>query len=239
LELLISTSKWQSNHEVVVKQLVSNNDWCIAFSLRMQDQSKFNNQPEVVTWKILETRSNVAALNNQLGMKRIHHQFRILNNMCEGFVCSLRSFKCWITCGTGNQLVQTTNVEMRRGSSSKIVCGLQVRICFDSWYPIDWCNNQLKCGYGASLGGALCYINNPTLRLFSHTCLHLSHTRLHTTSDDDQTRWHKKHKQQTNTITMVVELLAPPAAWIWWTHAARGVGGLAHARSNAAVKAIY
>jgi hypothetical protein len=25
--------------------------------------------------------------------------------------------------------------------------------------------------YGASLGGALCYINNPTLRLFSHTCL--------------------------------------------------------------------
>jgi hypothetical protein len=33
-------------------------------------------------------------------------------------------------------------------------------------------------------------------------------------SDDDQTRRHKKHKQQTNTITMVVELLAPPAAWI-------------------------
>ena len=30
--------------------------------------------------------------------------------------------------------------------------------------------------YGASLGGALCYINNPTLRLFSHTCLHISHT---------------------------------------------------------------
>jgi hypothetical protein len=33
-------------------------------------------------------------------------------------------------------------------------------------------------------------------------------------SDDDQTRRHKKHKQQTNTITMVVELLASPAAWI-------------------------
>ena len=49
--------------------------------------------------------------------------------------------------------------------------------------------------YGASLGGALCYINNPTLRLFSHTCLHLSRTRLHTTSDGDQTRRHKKHKQ--------------------------------------------
>ena len=68
--------------------------------------------------------------------------------------------------------------------------------------------------YGASLGGALCYINNPTLRLFSHTCLHLSRTRLHTKSDDDRTRRHKKHKQQTNTITMVVEPLAPPAAWI-------------------------
>jgi hypothetical protein len=34
------------------------------------------------------------------------------------------------------------------------------------------------------------------------------------TSDDDQMRWHKKHKQQTNTITMVVKPLAPPAAWI-------------------------
>ena len=32
---------------------------------------------------------------------------------------------------------------------------------------------------------------NPTLRLFSH----ISCTRLHTTSDDDQTRRHKKHKQ--------------------------------------------
>jgi len=69
----------------------------------MQDQSKLNNQPEVVTGGIFETRSNVAALNNQLGTKCIHHQFRILNNMCEGFVCSLRSFKCWIPCGTDNQ----------------------------------------------------------------------------------------------------------------------------------------
>jgi hypothetical protein len=69
---------------------------------------------------------------------------------------------------------------------------------------------QKRCGYGASLGGTLCFINNPTLRLFSH----ISRTRLHTTSDDDQTRRHKKHKQKTNTITMVVESLAPPAAWI-------------------------
>ena len=60
-------------------------------------------------------------------------------------------------------------------------------------------------------------------------------------SDDNQTRRHKKpkkHKQQTNTITMVVEPLAPPAVWIWWTHVAWGVGGLAHVRSYAAVEAI-
>jgi hypothetical protein len=60
---------------------------------------------------------------------------------------------------------------------------------------------------------------NPTLRLFSH----ISHTRLHTTSDNDQTRRHKKHKQKTNTTTMVVEPLAlqrcgfveptPPEGW--------------------------
>jgi len=52
----------------------------------------------------------------------------------------------------------------------------------------------------------------------------------------------KKHNKSTNhltnTITMVVELLAPPAVWIWWTHAARGVGGLAHVHSNAAIEAI-
>jgi hypothetical protein len=65
-------------------------------------------------------------------------------------------------------------------------------------------------GCGASLGGAQSNVFNPTLRLFSH----ISRTRLHTTSDDDQTRRHKKHKQKTNTTTMVVEPLAPPAAWI-------------------------
>jgi len=37
---------------------------------------------------------------------------------------------------------------------------------------------------------------------------------------------------------MVVEPLAPPAAWIWWTHAAWGVSGLAYVRSYAAVEAI-
>ncbi len=37
---------------------------------------------------------------------------------------------------------------------------------------------------------------------------------------------------------MVVEPLAPPAAWIWWTHAVQGVGGFVHARSDAAVEAI-
>jgi hypothetical protein len=60
--------------------------------------------------------------------------------------------------------------------------------------------------YGASLGGTLCYINNPTLRLrlFSHTCLHISRTRLHTTSDDDQTRQH---------ICTNNRLTPPP----WWS----------------------
>jgi hypothetical protein len=43
-------------------------------------------------------------------------------------------------------------------------------------------------GYGASLGGPLCHTHNLTLRLFSRTCLH-------TTSDEDQTRPHKKHNQ--------------------------------------------
>jgi hypothetical protein len=56
----------------------------------------------------------------------------------------------------------------------------------------DW---RLESKYGASLGGTLCYINNPTLRLFSHTCLHISRTRLDTTSDDVQMRRHKKQKQ--------------------------------------------
>ena len=37
---------------------------------------------------------------------------------------------------------------------------------------------------------------------------------------------------------MVVEPLAPPAVWIWLTHAAWGVGGLAHVRYDAAVEAI-
>ena len=37
---------------------------------------------------------------------------------------------------------------------------------------------------------------------------------------------------------MVVEPLAPPVAWIWWTHAAWGVGGLVHVCSYAAIEAI-
>ena len=58
---------------------------------------------------------------------------------------------------------------------------------------------------GASLGGPLCYINNPTLRLFSHTCLHISRTCLHTTCDDDQTR---RHISTNNRQT--------PSPW-WWS----------------------
>ena len=42
----------------------------------------------------------------------------------------------------------------------------------------------------------------------------------------------------TNTITMVVEPFAPPAVWIWWTHATWGVGGFVQVCSDAAVEAI-
>ncbi len=49
------------------------------------------------------------------------------------------------------------------------------------------CTSSNQWGCGASLGGAQSNVFNPTLRLFSHTCLHISRTRLHTTSYDDQT----------------------------------------------------
>ena len=52
------------------------------------------------------------------------------------------------------------------------------------------CTSSNRWGCGASLGGAQSNVFNPTLRLFSH----ISRTRLHTMSDDDQTRRHKKHK---------------------------------------------
>ena len=77
-----------------------------------------------------------------------------------------------------------------------------------------WEGESRDCWRGAIQCGAQSNVFNPTLRLFSHTCLHISRTRLHKTSDDNQTRRHKKHKQKTNTTTMVVELLAPLAAWI-------------------------
>ena len=50
---------------------------------------------------------------------------------------------------------------------------------------------------------------------------------------------HKKHKYLTNTITMVMELPTPPAAWFFWIHAAGGAGGLPHIVSNISIKAIY
>ena len=42
----------------------------------------------------------------------------------------------------------------------------------------------------------------------------LVYIRRVTTTRRDGTKKPKKHKQQTNTITMVVEPLAPPAVWI-------------------------
>ncbi len=44
---------------------------------------------------------------------------------------------------------------------------------------------------------------------------------------------------QHNITTMVVELFAPPAVWIQWVHATRGVDGLAHILSKAAVEGIF
>jgi hypothetical protein len=46
----------------------------------------------------------------------------------------------------------------------------------------------------------------------------------------------QQHKQPTNTTTMVMEPLAPPAAWIQSFHAAQGAGGLAHILSKVAIK---
>jgi hypothetical protein len=46
----------------------------------------------------------------------------------------------------------------------------------------------------------------------------------------------QQHKQPTNTTTMVMELLAPPAALIQWFHAARGAGGIVHILSKIAIE---
>jgi hypothetical protein len=42
----------------------------------------------------------------------------------------------------------------------------------------------------------------------------------------------QQHKQPTNTTTMVMEPLAPPAAWIQWFHATQEAGSLAHILSK-------
>ncbi len=48
----------------------------------------------------------------------------------------------------------------------------------------------------------------------------------------------QQHKQTTNITTMVMDLIASPAVWILWIHAARVVGGLAHTLFKAAVKVV-
>jgi hypothetical protein len=58
--------------------------------------------------------------------------------------------------------------------------------------------------YGVSLGGALCYINNPTIRLFSI----LVYIRRVTMTRRDGT---KSTNNMTNNITIVVEPLARAA----------------------------
>jgi hypothetical protein len=46
----------------------------------------------------------------------------------------------------------------------------------------------------------------------------------------------QQHKQPTNTTTMVMELLTPPAACIQLIHAVRSASGLAHIFSKADVE---
>jgi len=99
-----------------------------------------NNQLVGMVWSC--SRSLRFQLNNQLGFGTV------INNVREGFVCSMCFFKCWVPCGTDNLLVQTTNVETGWGSSLKIIRGLKVCICFD---PLRFLlmhllgsNNQLK-----------------------------------------------------------------------------------------------
>jgi hypothetical protein len=46
----------------------------------------------------------------------------------------------------------------------------------------------------------------------------------------------QQHKQPTNTTTMAMELLAPPAAWIQLIHTIQVAGGLAHSIFEAAVE---
>jgi hypothetical protein len=49
----------------------------------------------------------------------------------------------------------------------------------------------------------------------------------------------QQHKQPTNTTTIVMEPLAPSAAWIKLIHTVRVAGGLAHVCSKAAVKGFW
>ena len=89
--------------------------------------------------------------------------------------------------------------------------------------------------YGARQCGKQSNAYNLILRLICGTCLHM-------TSDDDQTR--PQHTSQPTWQTTSPwwwrrsSHLQPPAVWIWWTHAAWGVGGFAHVHSKATVKVI-
>jgi len=85
-------------------------------------------------------------------------------------------------------------------------------------------DHNIVLRYGASLGGPLC----DTSKMYVTSTTGKSRVRNRTKSTNNMT----------NIITMVVKPLAPPAAWIWWTHAAWGVGGLAHVRSYADVEEI-
>ena len=90
-----------------------------------------------------------------------------------------------------------------------------------------WCHSSISwwIRYGARMGGPKYYAVNLILRLFVPFFAYVE-LRVHP----------KQHKHTTNITTMVVEPLAPPAMWIWWFHATRGAGGLAHILSKAAIE---
>ncbi len=65
--------------------------------------------------------------------------------------------------------------------------------------------------YGARVGGTKTYIFNPSLRLVLYQFLHTVSSCRHETI-------HYTQQTATNTTTMVVEPLAPPATRIWSIH---------------------
>ncbi len=83
----------------------------------------------------------------------------------------------------------------------------------------DVCNSSRGIRCGARQCGTKSNPGNLILRLFLYHFLPRVHPQ--------------QHKQPKNTTTMMMEALAPPAAWIRWIYATQMVGSLAHKLSEA------